>query len=101
MAQLGMTVDDHMGNGGQWGETGKALGSTVTNTPAVGTAVSIPGGQLGSNPSYGHVAFVEAVNEDGSILISEANVVKKGTGTVSYRILSAETAKGLTYVSGK
>lgn len=101
MAQLGMTVDDHMGNGGQWGETGKALGYTVSNTPAVGTAVSIPGGQLGSNPQYGHVAFVEAVNEDGSILISEANVVKKGTGTVSYRMLSAKTAKGLSYIAGK
>ncbi len=101
MAQLGMRVDDHMGNGGQWGETGKALGYTVSNTPIVGTAVSIPGGQLGSNPLYGHVAFVEAVNEDGSILISEANVVKKGTGTVSYRMLSAETAKALNYVTGK
>lgn len=101
MAQLGMSVDNHMGNGGQWGETGKTLGYNVTNTPAVGTAVSIPGGQLGSNPLYGHVAFVEAVNEDGSILISEANVVKKGTGTVSYRILSAETAKSLNYVTGK
>lgn len=101
MAQLGMHVDDHMGNGGQWGETGKALGYTVTTTPAVGTAVSIPGGQLGSNPLYGHVAFVEAVNEDGSILISEGNVVKKGTGTVSYRILSADTAKGLNYITGK
>lgn len=100
MAQLGMHVDDHMGNGGQWGETGKALGYTVTKTPAVGTAVSIPGGQLGSNPLYGHVAFMEAVNEDGSILISEGNVVKKGTGTVSYRILSAETAKSLSYVTG-
>ncbi|KAF1294156.1 immunoglobulin-like domain-containing protein [Candidatus Enterococcus leclercqii] len=101
MAQLGMTVDDHMGNGGQWGETGKALGYTVISTPTVGTAVSIPGGQLGSNPLYGHVAFVEAVNEDGSILISEGNVVNKGKGTVSYRILSAETAKGLSYITGK
>ena len=100
MTQLGMHVDDHMGNGGQWDETGKALGYTVTNTPAVGTAVSIPGGQLGSNPLYGHIAFVEVVNEDGSILISEGNVVKKGTGTVSYRILSAETAKSLSYVTG-
>ena len=44
---------------------------------------------------YGHVAFVEQVKSDGSILISESNF--KGLGIVSYRTFDAETAKQFTY----
>ena len=46
----------------------------------------------------GHIAFVEQVKSDGSILISESNV--KGLGVVSYRTFDAETAKQFTYVIG-
>ena len=48
---------------------------------------------------HGHIAFVEQVKSDGSILISESNV--KGLGIVSYRTFDAETAKQFTYVIGK
>ena len=47
----------------------------------------------------GHIAFVEQVKSDGSILISESNV--KGLGVISYRTFDAETAKQFTYVIGK
>ncbi len=46
----------------------------------------------------GHIAFVEQVKSDGSILISESNV--KGLGVISYRTFDAETAKQFTYVIG-
>lgn len=46
----------------------------------------------------GHIAFVEQVKSDGSILISESNI--KGLGVVSYRTFDAETAKQFTYVIG-
>ena len=56
-------------------------------------------GQAGASSYYGHVAFVERVNDDGSIVISESNV--KGLGIISYRTLDANTADQLSYISGK
>lgn len=87
--QLGGRVDDYMGNGGQWGATGHRLGYTVTQTPKVGSMISFAPGTAGSDPRYGHVAFVEAVGPNG-ILISEGNVY--GGTTISYRVISNELA---------
>ncbi|MGM0229054.1 hypothetical protein IGJ28_001116 [Enterococcus sp. AZ091] len=101
MAQIGKRVDDFMGNGGEWGRKGRALGYKVTNTPKVGTAISFPPGSFGSSPVYGHVAFVEVVNPDGTLLISECNVVNPGSGTVSYRVVPKGIAAIASYVEGK
>ncbi|NOX14273.1 CHAP domain-containing protein, partial [Shigella sonnei] len=101
MAQIGKRVDDFMGNGGEWGTKGRALGYKVTNTPKVGTAISFPPGSFGSSPVYGHVAFVEVVNADGTLLISECNVVNPGSGTVSYRVVPKGIAAIASYVEGK
>lgn len=87
--QLGGRVDDYMGNGGQWGATGRRLGYTVTQIPSAGSMISFAPGTAGSDPRYGHVAFVEAVGPDG-ILISEGNVY--GGTTISYRVISNELA---------
>lgn len=99
MYQLGKPVDDYMGNGGQWGATAKRLGYQTSNKPKVGWAMSIPGGVAGSSPGYGHVAFVEVVNPDGSVLVSECNVVNPGSGTVSWRVLSASVANSCIYLT--
>lgn len=48
---------------------------------------------------YGHVAFVEKVNSDGSIVISESNV--KGLGIISHRTINAAAAEELSYITGK
>ena len=101
MAQIGKRVDDFMGNGGEWGAKGRALGYTVTNTPKVGTAISFPPGSFGSDPVYGHVAFVEVVNSDGTLLVSECNVVNPGSGTVSYRVVPKSIAAIASYIEGK
>ncbi|EAA0289580.1 CHAP domain-containing protein, partial [Listeria monocytogenes] len=98
MAQIGKPVDDFMGNGGEWGYKGKALGYKVTNKPKVGTAISFPPGSFGSDPVYGHVAFVEVVNADGTLLVSECNVVNPGSGTISYRVVPASIANIASYV---
>lgn len=98
MAQIGKPVHDFMGNGGEWGTKGRALGFKVTHTPTVGTAISFPPGSFGSDPAYGHVAFVEVVNSDGSLLISECNVVNPGSGTISYRVVPAAIARIASYV---
>ena len=40
VSQLGGQVDDYMGNGGQWGNTGRRLGYNVSQTPKAGSMIS-------------------------------------------------------------
>ena len=56
--QLGKSVDDYMGNGGEWATKGKALGYEVSQKPKAGWLVSFKPGVAGSDARYGHVAFV-------------------------------------------
>ncbi len=79
-SELGLPVGSYMGNGGQWAATARGMGYLVNNTPHVGAAmVFLPGQSVGGHWTadwqYGHVAVVERVNSDGSVLISEG-----GTG---------------------
>lgn len=67
-----------MGNGKDWANTGRRLGYVVNNTPHVGAAMVFQAGQAGSDRTYGHVAIVERVNADGSVLISECGAVYQG-----------------------
>ncbi|HEN6000137.1 TPA: CHAP domain-containing protein [Streptococcus agalactiae] len=94
--EVGVRFDPYMGNGGDWRHK---PGYTTTHTPTEHSALSFAPGQAGADPTYGHVAFVEQVKSDGSVLISESNV--KGLGVISYRTFDKETAKQFTYVIGK
>ena len=95
--------DKHVG--GQWGDahnwdnSAEDAGYSVSTTPKNHTAVVFEAGQSGASALYGHVAFVEKVNDDGSIIISESNV--KGLGIVSYRQIDADTASSLHYIQPK
>lgn len=100
ITQLGKHIDLTMGNGKDWGVTGQARGYEVSRTPQAGTAVSFPAGVLGADPVYGHVAFVEKVNQDGSIYISEMNVVQ-GLNVVSTRTIPANYTSVLSYITPK
>ncbi|NRE40148.1 CHAP domain-containing protein, partial [Enterococcus faecalis] len=79
MAQIGKPIEWFAGDGGNgagWANSARAKGYTVIKgKPSVGWAASMQGGIGGSAPPYGHVAVVEYVNSDGSILVSEANVI--------------------------
>ncbi|QYU58852.1 CHAP domain-containing protein [Weissella confusa] len=101
--QIGKSIDwfsGDNGNGGLWPIPARAAGYTVEDgTPHAGWAVSFDGGEYGAVAPYGHIAFVEYVNDDGSFLVSEANVVAMGTGTVSYRVIP--NGKGLTFIEPK
>ncbi|EPH75342.1 CHAP domain protein [Enterococcus faecalis 02-MB-P-10] len=105
MAQIGHPIEwfsGDGGNGGNWGTSGKARGYTVLKgKPAVGWAASFYGGLAGSVAPYGHIAVVEYVNSDGSILVSETNVVNMGSGTRSWRVLDKQTAAQIEYIEGK
>lgn len=82
-SQLGLPVGSYMGNGGDWANTGRRLGYVVNNTPHVGAAMVFARGQRVTSwyadPTYGHVAVVERVNADGSVLVSEG-----GTGFATF-----------------
>lgn len=98
--EFGIQFDPYMGNGQDWAHKS---GYEVSNTPTKHSAVSFQGMQAGGHPTYGHVAFVEDVKDDGSILISECNFVRsgQGTGITDYRVFSADEAKNFYYVIGK
>lgn len=55
------------GNAYDWDDRARAAGYTVNHTPAAGTI-----GQIDSG-AYGHVFWVESVNGDGSINVTEYN----------------------------
>ena len=100
MQELGTPVENGLGNGADWGQNAKAKGYKTDGQPHVGWAVSFSQGADGADPTYGHVAVVEAISDDGKhFLVSECNVVASGTGTVSFRELTA--GQGVTFIQGK
>jgi surface antigen/transposase-like protein len=82
-AQIGRAIPNRMGNAISWAPKARAYGYSVTGTPSAGDVLHHKSAGRGG---YGHVAFVEKVNEDGSITISEMNY--KGWNRVSYRTIS-------------
>lgn len=100
MQELGTTVENGLGNGADWGKNAKAKGYKTDSQPHVGWAVSFSQGADGADATYGHVAVVEAISDDKKhFLVSECNVVSSGSGTVSFRELTAGT--GVTFIQGK
>ncbi|WP_273713934.1 phage tail tip lysozyme [Leuconostoc mesenteroides] len=100
MQELGTPVDNGLGNGADWGKNAKAKGYKTDSQPHVGWAVSFSQGADGADATYGHVAVVEAISDDKKhFLVSECNVVSSGSGTVSFRELTAGT--GVTFIQGK
>ena len=74
-SQLGKPIQHSpMGNGGEWAFYVQNYGYSVSRVARAGTAISFPPGVVGSSEEYGHIAFVEKVNADGSVVISEMNV---------------------------
>ncbi len=100
MQELGTPVENGLGNGADWGKNAKAKGYKTNSQPHVGWAVSFSQGADGADATYGHVAVVEAISDDKKhFLVSECNVVSSGSGTVSFRELTAGT--GVTFIQGK
>ncbi|UUE16998.1 phage tail tip lysozyme [Leuconostoc mesenteroides] len=100
MQELGTPVENGLGNGADWGKNAKAKGYKTDSQPHVGWAVSFSQGADGADATYGHVAVVEAISDDKKhFLVSECNVVSSGSGTVSFRELTAGT--GVTFIQGK
>lgn len=88
------------GNAYSWDSGARAAGYRVDKTPAAGTI-----GQMDDGP-YGHVFWVESVNEDGSINVTEYNNYwSTGQLTGSYHVgdfgarkISASEASRYNYI---
>ena len=97
MAQVGTPIGHTMmGNAAEWPSYARSYGYSVSHSPSAGSAIVFQQGLAGADPTYGHVAFVEAVNADGSVYISEMNV--RGLNVISYRTISASVAAQATYI---
>lgn len=64
------SVNVMLGNANQWDDQARAAGISLSRTPQVGAIAQWEGNS--TNP-YGHVAVVEQVNPNGTILISESS----------------------------
>jgi surface antigen/LysM repeat protein len=90
-AQSGRPVPSNLGNASTWKLLASRAGIPTGNVPQPGAIIWTP-----PRDYYGHVGYVESVNPDGSVNISEMNTV--GWGVVSYKTLSAEQAAGYGYI---
>ncbi|NMM98838.1 CHAP domain-containing protein [Bifidobacterium olomucense] len=87
--QMGINTPSYLGNGGDWWRTAPSYGLRVDHNPEVGAALSFLPGQDGADGTYGHVAVVEAVNGDGTFVISEMNALAGPFNTNSRTLTNA------------
>jgi surface antigen/LysM repeat protein len=89
---MGLTMGSFWGNGGSWAISGRAAGYAVDNTPAYGALLVVAG-------DPGHVAVVESVVADGSIVVSEMNNrAYGGFNMINNRTISAGQVSLYQYV---
>lgn len=77
----GASIPNMLGNANTWYSRAAAQGMAVGSVPQAGAVATTTAG------AYGHVAYVESVNADGSINISEMNAPQ--WGAVTYRTAKA------------
>ena len=81
-AEIGKGISTYWWNANNWDNASAADGYTIDYRPTVGSIAQTDAGY------YGHVAFVERVNSDGSILVSEMNW-SAAPGNMTYRTIPA------------
>lgn len=89
--KVGGEIGSTWGNANNWASSASAAGFTVDNNPEEGSILQSNAGPMG------HVAYVESVNEDGSITVSEMNY-DGGPFNVSTRTISASVAGSYNYI---
>jgi surface antigen len=92
-AAIGKPVGSFWGNAASWAYYAAASGYKVDHNPSVGAVLQVGGGFSGG---LGHVAFVERVNSDGSVFVSEMNYA--GWDVVSTRTIPAGQAASYNYI---
>lgn len=89
--RVGGKIGSTWGNANNWARAAAQAGYTVNHRPAAGAIL-----QTAVGP-FGHVAFVESVNADGSVHVSEMNY-GYGPGVVTSRTISASQAASYNYI---
>lgn len=79
----GDSLPNSLGNANTWYARARAMGMAVGSAPAPGAVGTTTAGALG------HVVYVESVNDNGTINISEMNYT--AFATVSHRTVSADS----------
>lgn len=97
----GRNMPTNLGNAATWVYRAAAYGLPTGRRPQVGAAV------VTSTSGAGHVAYVEQINEDGSIWVSEMNshgqvsmtntAPAGGWGRVDFKLISASAANNYGY----
>lgn len=101
--QIGKPIPSNLGNACTWKSRAQAAGLGVGTRPQAGAVIWTPSG------CWGHVGFVEKMNGDGSIWVSDMNSrgfaqmdtssgSAGGWNRVSYRLLSPAQAAGYWYI---
>ena len=90
--KVGGKIGSNWGNASNWANAAAQDGYNVSNSPKQGAIMQT------SQGAFGHVAYVENVNNDGSIKVSEMNY-NGGPGNVSTRTISASQAGSYNYIS--
>ncbi|WP_204172388.1 CHAP domain-containing protein [Staphylococcus sp. GDY8P72P] len=81
-AQIGKGISTYWWNANNWDNAAPQDGYTVDRKPTVGSILQTDAGY------YGHVAFVERVNSDGSVYVSEMNY-SAAPGVKTFRTVPA------------
>lgn len=102
-AQIGRPLPSNLGDAWTWDDRASGAGIRVDNNPQVGAAIV-----TNTSRRPGHVAIVEAVNEDGSVWISEMNSRGQrsmtdassagGWGKVDFKLIAASQARSYNYI---
>jgi surface antigen len=92
-AALGRPIGGMWGDASSWAILARQSGFSVNTTPSVGAVMQTPFGAGGQ----GHVAVVEAVNPDGSIMVSEMNYAHWGPPATT-RTIPAAQAGSYNYI---
>lgn len=91
-AQLGRPIGGLWGNATSWAYSAARAGFTVNKTPAPGAIFQTSAGWYG----YGHVGIVEAVYENGDILVTEMNY--GGYNVITQAVIKAEYVASYNYI---
>lgn len=91
-AAAGRPIGSNWGNATTWASLARASGFAVDKNPRAGDVFQTSGGWGG----YGHVGYVERVNPDGSVFVSEMNYA--GWNRVSSRTISADQVGMFNYI---
>ncbi len=89
--QIGRPIPTNLGNAISWLSAARAAGLPVGSVPKDGAVLYHT--NIGG---LGHVAFVEKVNADGTVLVSDMNYPI--WGKVTYRTVSAAEASSYRYI---